>query len=128
MEYERYLGTNLWIIGIEEQEIQTKGIDNLFKRTIVENFPKLEKESPNARHLQNTKPALPKKKQPQTHHNQNTQHIKQRKNSESDKREKISQIQSQTHKNNSRFLNSNYKFKKVMERQNSGPERKQQST
>jgi hypothetical protein len=34
----------------------------------------------------------------------------------------------QTHYNNSRFLNSNSKCKKVMERQNSEPERKQLST
>jgi hypothetical protein len=62
-------------MGIEGEEIQAKGINNLFKRIIAENFPYLEKESyPDAESLQNTKPAVPKKKHPQTHHNQNAQH------------------------------------------------------
>jgi hypothetical protein len=29
---------NLQIMGVEGEEIQTKGIDNLFKRIIAENF------------------------------------------------------------------------------------------
>jgi hypothetical protein len=37
--------TNLWIIGIEEgEEIQIKGIANLFNRIIFENFLKLKKQ------------------------------------------------------------------------------------
>jgi hypothetical protein len=80
-------------MGAEEgEEIQTKGIDNLFNRIIVKNFPNLEKESPRCRSIQNTKPSGTKKKHPQTHHNQNTQHTKQRKNSESCKRKKTSHI------------------------------------
>jgi hypothetical protein len=35
---------NLQIMGVEEEEIQTKGIDNLFSRLIAENFPNLKKE------------------------------------------------------------------------------------
>jgi hypothetical protein len=36
---------NLWIIVVEErEEIQTKGIDNLFNRIIAENFPNFKKE------------------------------------------------------------------------------------
>jgi hypothetical protein len=32
-------------MGVDEgEEIQTKGIDNLFNKIIAENFPKLEKE------------------------------------------------------------------------------------
>jgi hypothetical protein len=79
---------NLQIMGVEErEEIQTKGIDNLFNRIIAENFPNLKKElHPGIGSLQNTKPTRPKKKHPQTHHNQNPQHIEQRKNSESGKR------------------------------------------
>jgi hypothetical protein len=38
--------------------------------------------------LQNIRPSGPEKEQPQTYHNQNTQHIEQRKNTESCKREK----------------------------------------
>jgi hypothetical protein len=58
----------------EEEEIQTKGTDNLFNRIIAENFPNLEKEShPGVGSLQNTKPMTrPKEKHLQTHHNQNT--------------------------------------------------------
>jgi hypothetical protein len=37
-------------MGVEEgEEIQTKGIDNLFNRIIAENFPNLEKESARCR-------------------------------------------------------------------------------
>jgi predicted ribonuclease toxin of YeeF-YezG toxin-antitoxin module len=76
--------------------------------------------------LQNTKSLGPKEKHHQAHQNQNTQHTEQRKNSESHKRENTGHIQRQTHKNNSRFLNWNSKGK-VMERHNTGPERKQLS-
>jgi hypothetical protein len=66
----------------EEDKTQTKGIDNLFNRIIAENFPNLKKESyPGAGSLQNTKPSGPKQK----HHNQNTEHKEQRKNSGAEK-------------------------------------------
>jgi hypothetical protein len=75
-------------VGVEErEELQTEGIDNLFSRIIAETFPNLKKERVNAGSLQNIKPAEPKKKHPQTHHNQNTQHTEKRKNSESCKRQ-----------------------------------------
>jgi hypothetical protein len=36
---------NLSIMAVEEgEEVQTKGIDNLFNRIIAENFPNLKKE------------------------------------------------------------------------------------
>jgi hypothetical protein len=38
-------------MGVEGEEIQTKGIDNLFSRIIAENFPNLMKELPNAGNL-----------------------------------------------------------------------------
>jgi hypothetical protein len=58
--------TNLWIIGVEEGEkTQTKGIDNLFSRTIAENFPNLESH-PGAGSLHNSKPSGPKRKPPDT--------------------------------------------------------------
>jgi hypothetical protein len=42
----------IWIIAVEEgEEIQTKGIDNLFNGLIAEKFPNLEKESPRCRKL-----------------------------------------------------------------------------
>jgi hypothetical protein len=63
-------------MAVEEGEvIQAKGIDNLFNRLIAENFPNLKKESHiGAGSLQNTKLSGPKKKHPQTHQNQDTQH------------------------------------------------------
>jgi hypothetical protein len=77
----------------EEEEIQTKGNDNLFNRIIAENFPNLKKEShPGGGSLQNTKPTGLKKKHSQTHHNQKTQHTEQRKNFKICKRENISHI------------------------------------
>jgi hypothetical protein len=45
-----------------EEEIQTKGTDNLLNSIIVENFPNLKKESPpGVGSLLNTKPSGPKK-------------------------------------------------------------------
>jgi hypothetical protein len=71
----------------------TEGTDKLFKRIIIENFPNLKKESqPCMGSLQDTKPSGPKEKQHQAHHNQNTQHTEQRKNSESYKRENTGHI------------------------------------
>jgi hypothetical protein len=43
------------------------------------------KSHPGTGSLQITKPSEPKEKHPQTHHNQNTQHTEQRKNSETAK-------------------------------------------
>jgi hypothetical protein len=34
---------NLRIMGIEEEEVQAKGIRNIFNKMITENFPNLEK-------------------------------------------------------------------------------------
>jgi formate hydrogenlyase subunit 6/NADH:ubiquinone oxidoreductase subunit I len=37
---------NLRIMGIEEEEVQAKGIHNIFKKMITESFPNLEKTIP----------------------------------------------------------------------------------
>jgi hypothetical protein len=37
---------NLRIMGIEEEEVQAKGIRNMFNKIITENFPNLEKAMP----------------------------------------------------------------------------------
>jgi hypothetical protein len=37
---------NLRIMDIEEEEVQAKGIRNIFNKTITENFPNLEKTMP----------------------------------------------------------------------------------
>jgi hypothetical protein len=38
--------TNLRIMGIEREEVQAKGIHNIFNEIITENFPNLEKVLP----------------------------------------------------------------------------------
>ena len=37
-------GTNIWIIGVPEEEEKKKGYEKIFEETIVENFPNMEKE------------------------------------------------------------------------------------
>ena len=36
--------TNIWIIGIPEEEEKKKGHEKIFEEIIVENFPNMEKE------------------------------------------------------------------------------------
>jgi hypothetical protein len=38
--------SNLRIMGTEEEEVQAKGIHNIFNKIITENFPNLEKTMP----------------------------------------------------------------------------------
>jgi hypothetical protein len=38
--------SNLRIMGIEEEEVQGKGMCNMFNKIITENFPNLEKDIP----------------------------------------------------------------------------------
>jgi hypothetical protein len=72
----------LWIIGVEEgEEIQTKGIDNLFSRIIAEKFPNIEKERVTQMQEAYRIPSHKDQKR-NTHqtHNQNTQHTERGKN------------------------------------------------
>ena len=36
--------TNIWIIGVSEEERKKKGYENIFEEIMVENFPNMEKE------------------------------------------------------------------------------------
>ena len=36
--------TNIWIIGVPEEEEKKKGYEKIFEEIIIENFPKVEKE------------------------------------------------------------------------------------
>ena len=36
--------TNIWIIGIPEEEVKKKGYEKIFEEIRVENFPNMEKE------------------------------------------------------------------------------------
>ena len=39
--------TNIWIIGVPEEEEKNKGYEKIFEEIIVENFPNMEKEMVN---------------------------------------------------------------------------------
>jgi hypothetical protein len=54
----------------EEEEIQPKGLNNIFNYTVAENFPKLLKKGTSRnRSIQNTKQEGSEKKHPQKCHN-----------------------------------------------------------
>ena len=38
--------TNIWIIGVPEEEEKKEGYEKIFKEIIVENFPNVEKKKP----------------------------------------------------------------------------------
>ena len=39
--------TNIWILGVPEEEEKKKGTEKIFEETIAENFPNMEKETVN---------------------------------------------------------------------------------
>jgi hypothetical protein len=51
-------------MGLEEEEIQTKGINNLFNRIIAENFPNLKRESYRCRKITEHQTMRTKKETP----------------------------------------------------------------
>ena len=62
--------TNIWIIGVPEEEEKKKGYEKIFEEIIVENFPSMEKEAVNQ--LQDTQSPIqdkPKEKHDKTHVN-----------------------------------------------------------
>ena len=42
--WDKIKWTNIWIIGIPEEEVKKKGYEKIFEEIIVENFPNMEKE------------------------------------------------------------------------------------
>ena len=63
--------TNIWIIGVPEEEEKKKGYEKIFEEIIVENFPNMEKEIVNQ--VQETQSPIwgkPKQKHAKTHTNQ----------------------------------------------------------
>jgi hypothetical protein len=69
-------------MGVEEgEEIQTKGVNNLFNRIIAENFPNLKKERVVQVQKAYRTPSCQDQtwNTPQTHHKQNTQYTEQKK-------------------------------------------------
>jgi hypothetical protein len=85
--------TNLRIMGIEEEEVQTKGIHNIFNKIITENFPNLEKTMTIRVQGASRTPDLTKIELPHEILSLNNKHRQQRKNIEGYKREKANNIQ-----------------------------------
>ena len=63
--------TNIWIIGVPEEEEKKKGHEKFFEEIIVENFPNMEKEIVNqVQQAQSPIQDKPKEKHAKTHTNQ----------------------------------------------------------
>ena len=63
--------TNIWIIGVQEEEGKRKGYEKIFEDIIVQNVPSLEKEIVNQVHeAQSPIQDKPKEKHAKTHTNQ----------------------------------------------------------
>ena len=45
--WDNIIHTNIWIIGVPEEEEKRKGYEKIFEEIIVENFPNMEKEKVN---------------------------------------------------------------------------------
>ena len=59
--------TNIWIIGVPEEEEKKKRYDKSFEEIIVENFPNMEKEIVKSKRSKESHTGKPKKKQAKTH-------------------------------------------------------------
>ena len=63
--------TNIWIIGVPEEEEKKKGYEKFFEEIIVENFPNMENEIVNqVQEAQSPIQDKPKEKHAKTHTNQ----------------------------------------------------------
>ena len=64
--------TNIWIIGVPEEEEKEKGYEKIFEEIIVENFPNIEKEIVSQLQEAQRVPyrIKPKEKHAKTHTNQ----------------------------------------------------------
>ena len=64
--------TNIWIIGVPEEEEKKKGYENIFEEIIVENFPNMVKEIVNQVQEVQRVPYIinPRRDVPKTHTNQ----------------------------------------------------------
>ena len=63
--------TNIWIIGVSEEDKKKKGYEKIFEEIIVENFPNMEKEIViQVQEVQSPTQDKPKEKHTKTHTNQ----------------------------------------------------------
>ena len=69
--WDNIKGTNIWIIGVPEEEEKKKGCETIFEEIIVENFPNMKKEIVNqVQEAQSPIQDKPKEKHAKTHTNQ----------------------------------------------------------
>ena len=67
--------TNIWIVGISEEEEKKKGYEKFFEEIIIENFPNMENEIVNqVQEAQSPIQGKPKEKHAKTHTNQTNKH------------------------------------------------------
>jgi len=62
--------TNIWIIGVPDEEEKKKGYEKIFEEIIVEDFPNMEKEIVDPRGTKSAIQDKPKEKHAKTHINQ----------------------------------------------------------
>ena len=90
---------NIRIIGIPEKEEEEQGIENLFEKVMMENFPNLMREKvTNPGITESPNQEEPKEAHCKTHHNLNGKILKQREDLKGSKGEKGSNIQGSPNK------------------------------
>ena len=93
---------NIRIIGVTEEEDKNKGYEKILEEIIVENFPKMGKETATqVQESQSPKQDKPKMKHPKTHINQINKDQTQRANIKSSKGKTTNNTQGNSHKDNS---------------------------
>ena len=71
--WDNIKGTNIWIIGVPEEEEKKKGCKKIFEKIILENFPNMEKDMVNQiQQMQSPIQDKSKEKHTKTHTNQKT--------------------------------------------------------
>ena len=100
--------SNIWIIGVPEEEDKKKGHEKILEEIIVENFPKMGREiDTQVQETQSLKQDKPKAKHPKTHINQSNKDQTQKANIKSRKGKDTNNSQGDPHKDNSWSLNRN---------------------
>ena len=94
--------TNIWILGVPEDEEEKKGSEKIFEVIIVENFPNMGREIVNqVQEVQSPIQDKPKQKHAKTHTSQASKDWTQRKTIKSSKRKATSHMQRRPHVINS---------------------------
>ena len=101
--------SNIWIIGIPEEEDKKKGHEKILEEIIAENFPKIGEGNshPSPRNPESPKQDKPKAKHPKTHINQIDEDHTQRTNIKSSNGKTTNNTQGDSHKDNSWSINRN---------------------